>query len=311
MFCIQCGNEVTSGNFCSKCGTKADGGSSQQQQSQPYQGGAYNFYQKEPVPHYAPGSFIEKLHGFGISILFLVGIIMFSAGSLFSTFASFSATSIFSLMIMALPITGFWLIFAASKMPKMPEKTLPALTLFKVSIIIELVGSCFLALALLIGSIALFVVGANLSDWGGGEAFYAGGSAMLLVTGGVVAFIVIYYKAILSVISGIRDGIMRNLFNPLPGIKTFTILAYIGIGVSVLFTSLSSFLLPQYMNMIIYAIPSDYQDIVESMLPSSGSGFTLFFTLVMNAGIVVCIVVLNQFNNSLLYNRSQNTNTPM
>ncbi|MCL1820517.1 MAG: zinc ribbon domain-containing protein, partial [Oscillospiraceae bacterium] len=179
MFCEKCGNELSSGTvFCSKCGNKVGAADSQQSPPQPqpvYQQPVYQqppppTYQQQPayqppvkvaVPHYAPGGYAERLHSFGGSVLFMVGIILFTAGKLFTTFASFSVWSFFSLMILALPVTGFWLIFAASKMPRLPEKTLTSLTLFKVSIIIDLVVSCIIGLLFVIVSIVLFA-GASL-----------------------------------------------------------------------------------------------------------------------------------------------------
>jgi hypothetical protein len=205
-------------------------------------------------------------------------------------------------MVLALPVTGFWLIFAASKLPKMPEKTMPALTLFKVSIIIDLVIGCLIAFLLLIVSMVLFVASRTLYDDGG--AGIAVGFFLLLVTGGILTFYIIYFKAASSVINGIRYGIINNSFNPFPGIKVFSILTYIGRGFvvfSVLVSSVSYSIASQNMYMLLREIPSEFRGLIESLLPSpSTSGAVFLFELIMSAGVIMCVIALNQFNNRLI-----------
>ncbi|MCL2662161.1 MAG: hypothetical protein FWE83_02375 [Oscillospiraceae bacterium] len=262
----------------------------------PYPG----YAQPIPLPHYAPGSFTEMLHSFGGTTLFMVAIILFSAGGILEIFMSFDVFSIFSMGILALPVTGFWLIFVASKQPKLPEKTITSLKLFKVSIIIQLVVICIVALVVIIAAIILFAAASSL---GGG--FMAVGLVSLLVAGGMVTFIIIYFKAVLQMLAGLSHGIMYNTFNPLPGIKTFTILTYIMVGFNVLgaLTAIVSVTAAQqFVWSIMRELPDFLREAVYSVaFPSSGVlAFQTMCTLLTAAGTVMCIIVLNQFNEKLV-----------
>jgi hypothetical protein len=240
------------------------------------------------------------LHSFGGTTLFMVAIILFSAGGILNEFMSFSVWSVFSLGILALPVTGFWLIFVASKQPKLPEKTVTALKLFKVSIIIELVFICLTALIVVIAAVIIF-----------GAASYLGGGAMavgliaLLVAGGMVTFIIIYFKAVLQMLAGLSHGVAYNTFNPLPGIKTFTILTYIMVGFSVLgalTTIVAISAASSFIYQIMWELPDFLSDIViGSIFPSGGTlAFQTMCTLMTAAGTVMCIIVLNQFNDKIV-----------
>ena len=83
-----------------------------------------------------------------------------------------------------------------------------------------------MALALLILSINLFSAASNAWIMAGGMRF--AGFLAFLIAGGLVAFIIIYFKAVLKVIDTLRNNILGNVFNPLREIKIFTILTYIG-----------------------------------------------------------------------------------
>lgn len=226
-------------------------------------------------------------------MLFMVGIILFTAGSLFSVFATFTPMSIFDILILALPITGFWLIFVSSKSPKLPEKVMPSLTLFKVSIIIELVLISLSALILLIASIALFALLPMF------------GFVILLIAGGLVTYIILYFQAVLGMIGGIRANIISNTFHPLAGIKRFTILTYIGVGFSVLttlFSLLASAILTGLINQLLWNMPAFIAEIANDFIRGifSPNPINALMSLALNGGIVVCIVAVNAFNATLL-----------
>ena len=279
-----------------------------------YPPSGYPAYAPQPKPHYAPGGYAERLHSFGKSTLFMIGIILFSAGAVLAEFMSFSAASIITLGLLALPITGFWLIFAASKAPGLPEKTLTSLTLFKVAIIISLVLYSIVALLLLIAAISLFAAASALAGnpWAqggvGGLAF--AGFVLLLASGGIVAFMIIYFKAVLKTLAGIKNNLLYNTFYPLEGIKMFTILTYIGVGFTALLALISLFSLNVIGGMI-WDLPGFMRDIVWAALPSQGiAAFNALFTLTHCAGIVICVKVLNDFNDSLQPNPYATTQQP-
>ena len=336
MFCAKCGNQVAEGGFCSQCGSQAAAGAQPAAAppppppmaappppppmappmaapppppppmapppagyAQPYAAG-YAAPVKVKPPHYAPGGFIEIFHDFGGSILFMVAIIMFSAGAIVNLFMNFGWMSIlFDLPMVGLAIAGFWVIFVASKIPKQPEKSLIALTLFKASIIIQLVLVSLAALVVVIAAVIIFAAASYI----GGQAV-AYGLIGILLAGGLVTFIVIYFKAVLTTLSGLRNGLMTNGFVTLPGIKTFSILTYIMVGFAVIgaiFTIIGTFAFYSLVGPFLGILPGFLADVVWGIFPSPTVViFTTLLTLVYNAGIVIAIVALNQFNSKMI-----------
>ena len=219
---------------------------------------------------------------------------------------AFSVFSIISIILLALPVIGFWLLFAASKRPSIPEKALPALTLFKVSVVIGLAAICLIVLLLLVVSIALLIA-AN-----GTSGIFNINSAALVIVG--VVFLVItccfavyfffYYKSLLGLLNGIRKGIVFNSFVPLPGVKVFSVMTYISIGASVLGLINSAISLNLVNNLAANSlwnnIPSEYINIFERIVPSFANvALSSVFSIAANAGVILCVIVLNRFSNSI------------
>jgi hypothetical protein len=106
-------------------------------------------------------------------------------------------------------------------------------------------------------------------------------------------------------LGGLGNGITYNSFNPLPGIKTFTILTYIMVGFSVLGALASIIAISaatSFINQILWQLPDFMREIVGgSLFPNSGVlAFQTMCTLMTAAGTVMCIIVLNQFNEKLI-----------
>jgi len=161
------------------------------------------------------------------------------------------------------------------------------------------------ALVLLIISIALFAGASQV-----GRGFYEVSGVItvvafiaLLAAGGFVTYIVIYFRAVLRIIDGIRKGFISNSFKSLPGINVFTMLTYIGVGFTVLGSLISVAFIGSVYGMIyevIYFLPHDLRGIINPFIGSiSSNAFSTFMTLVTSGGIVVCVVALNQFNATL------------
>ena len=180
------------------------------------------------------GSFIQYLHTQGRSGLFLTGIILFTAGTVFSQVASFSAFSIITLLFTALPIIGLWLIFAASKNPTLPEKTLTALTLFKIYIIITLVLISLVLLLSIIAIVFSFILAAEFFNSSPMIAHLL--IVPLFITLILTAFVFIYYIAALRILKSIKENIIHNTMNPLRGVLPFSIVAIIMASLSILFS---------------------------------------------------------------------------
>ncbi|MCL2411048.1 MAG: zinc ribbon domain-containing protein [Treponema sp.] len=287
MYCVECGNKMV-GKFCAECGRGIQNNNIQQSQN-------YTSYKKPAVTHYAPGSYIEKLHSVGSSTLFLVGIILYSVGSIFMTFTALNILTILSMLIIALPITGFWLIFAASKAPKEPEKTFPALTLFKIYIFIIFIASCLIVLSLFIALVTVADTAVNIVP---------GLFLLLLLGGSILAFSIIYFRLSLSLVSNIWNNIIANLFKPFENIKIFSILTYIGLGISFLIAFISVIVSSLTGNMLNFA-----QNMILSftVFSTTTNYALLFFTLIVGAGTVICVIALNIFNNNLLQGETAST----
>jgi len=257
-----------------------------------------------PAAPVGPGSFVEHLHTVGKSGLFLVGIILFTAGTLLTLIASFSIFTIFPLLLAALPITGFWLIFAASKSPKLPEKTLPALTLFKVYAIIGLVIVGLGALITLIGFVFAFIgVGAA----GGGAGFVAVFLAFLLVAAIFVVAILFYYVAIIRVLNSIRDNITHNTMNPLRGVTPLTVVIIIitafgllGSLIGLVFMGAMGFMLDAFMDELVRELMWTAPELLDFGIVGMLEGLltsmtlTLLFSIITYVGTILLIVSLNK-----------------
>ena len=254
---------------------------------------------KPPRVHYAPGSYAELAHESGGSILFLIGICLFTAGHVFSAFTNLFAGNWLGFLVallLALPITAFWLIFASSKVPKLPEKTLPALTCFKVYVIINFVIMCILALILLIAGALLFMAGADMRF--GATTLYLLGVVCVIAAGVIVTIHVLYLRAILGVLDSIRQSFYSNIMAPLKGIGTFTVLTYISVGLTV-FGSITTAVIAFQLRRALALLPDFFLSFIDfpSMAPVI---LDTIFTLVICGGIVVCVVALNMFNNKIL-----------
>ena len=273
------------------------------------------FQQYPPFPHdtamyrNGPDEFVERLHEFGGSAMFLIGIILFTLGSLFTILSSLSVASIITAPLSALPIIGFWMIFAASKSPRLPEKTLPALTMFKVVLVIRLVGMCLVILAMLIVA-AAFMIGSSFFGPGYYNSGILIGVGVGLLIGMAVALVIaiVYFKAVFGVIKGIRNGIYRNIVSPLRGVTLFSVFAYIG-AVSTIITSLTSSFVSAastgWIDEMLNILPGEYQGFYGSLMGTLPNYNVLYmlFTLMLSVGTVLCVIVLGRFNNSLKYNR--------
>jgi hypothetical protein len=260
-----------------------------------------------------PRGFIETMHTYGRTSLFLVGIILFTAGNLFAFFSSFGAFSVFSLALLALPITGLWLIYFASRNPKTPEKSLSALILFKISAVIDICIKTIMGLGFLIFSLYLFSLFSSLSEISQGlrsaTTLVAAAAFALFIIGGVtIAIAILYFKATWQVLGEIRSGISTNHISPLPSIKLFTVFTYITVGLSALesFSAIMAAFASGMIGIITSQLPMEIA-FMSDMFLSRGLGvqFSALFTLTGLAGVIVCVKALNVFNNELITSGSK------
>ena len=272
---------------------------SQQYGNQQYAGMQYGG-QRAAGPYRGRGSFAEAFRCYGGSSLFFAGIILFTAGNLAGQYLSFSFLSVVTLIPLALPIVGFWLLYAASKSMGAPGKALAGLTLIKISVIISLVEMCFIPLGILAVAV-LIITGGGLLGFGGAMVT---GIAMLPVAAGSAAVIIIYYRAVLRIIGGIRAGLSQGIMQPLRGVKVFTVFTFIFISFAILFALISFLVLSVLGGLVgdfMYYVPSEYSFVLDMLLPSAATaGLSALCAAAVNVGKILCVVSLNRFNNNLI-----------
>ena len=261
----------------------------------------------------APGSFAERVRRFGGSAAFLIGIILYTAGTVTTHVLSWSSMlSIIALALAALPIIGLWLVFSAAKSSGVHGKALPALTLFKVHTIIVLVLVCLIVLLMIIGSIGVMVgIGAvdYVSDYIVMESFTKNiligvGIAMFIGIAISILIIVLYYRSLLRIIGDTRTGLIYDIMKPLRGAGVFSVLTYIGVGFSII-SSIWMMTFTGFANELLYSMPYEFRDIFSNALDvfRQTAYTSAIATLVSSVGIVLCVVVLGRFNRSLTYER--------
>ena len=341
MFCQKCGNPVEAGSFCGKCGQQAAGNpvppppqpqfQQPQYAPQPQYAGGYAPPPRMPKVHYAPGSYMEKFHSFGGSVLFLVAICLFTAGTLINSILEIIPVSgygdmpgytlskiligSFALLIAALPIIGFWLIFVASKSPKFPEKSVPAIQLIFGFIIANFIAKMLLSVFYILLGVSAFMAAAGDSWYNvstGGVIFW--GIIAILIAGGIITFMTLYFQKSMKIVNALKQNVTRNSAAPLPGLKQFTLFAYIAVGFNVV-NAIFLLVTRSMLNFSWMSGPSSlYYAIGKMPLVEDLTGglsyailhgglvslvFNLILNLVIGVGVIFALIQLNKFNVTL------------
>ena len=313
-YCVQCGSTVTPQNQEQQNQQYQNQQQPQQQQPQYQQSGGYP--PPPPMPYGSPqppyinqgaGSYAERLHSYGRSGAFLVGVILFTVGSVFSLFINFTVFNIISLLLLSLPVIAGFLIYAASTSPRLPEKILPAMTLYKVSTIIELVLYCIVMAVVIIALIILSAAG-GFYDAALGAVIVV---IALLVIGIFVLFLVLYYVSILRIVNGIKNGIMSNMFAPLRGVTPLMVIVVIMAAFSLIGSIImigASGFYGEFINEIYrelrWEFGPDAASVFMDFIPTIGTGAltaSMFFNIATYVGMIMCISVVSKFNNTLRY----------
>ena len=301
MLCNNCGGQMSAGaQFCGVCG-------------------AYAPSTPPPPPHqsYAPpptrpasSSFIARLHSYGSSTPFLLGCILWSVGSVIGLLMHFTILSILSLALMVLVVIGLWMMYAASVSPKRPEKALPALTMFKVTTVINLILYCiFLAVVvlLMVFMMAAGAIAGELFEEGGGLIMAAVFLVFALIITLMALWIRFYYVALLRTIKSIRYGIFYNKVREIRGVGSFVILSYIMVAFTVILNLLSlalqrmlSEMWNEIMDILIWEIPPEFRDfVIDFPLTFQVNVLPVLLSLVASVGLVLLLSTLRRFATSI------------
>jgi len=139
------------------------------------------------------------------------------------------------------------------------------------------------------------------------------GIVLLITTGIMLTLAIFYYRSILRVLNGIRNGLMGGPVFQLPSIKVFTVFACIFIGFSVLSSLINMITYPILlggsitdMYSALYSLPHEIRRFIEPLIANIELRIILtsISALVTSAGSILCIIVLNRFNNRLKASQS-------
>ena len=260
---------------------------------------AYNDDEDEDIPH-PLGNYTDRIHTFGVSSPFMIGAILYTIGGLMLPIIlglfidhRFGFLGFGAVLFSAPPVIALWMIFIASKAPRPPEKSLTALTLFRLTFFMHLGIIAFIAggLAIRFGMDGQALFGLSIFDSPLDLVLILVGLAV------VVMYVTFYYGSLFSILKGIRDNIYSNTFEPLSGIGAFngihsivSVLVIIGsIGVIVIGLT----------DIDLVSIPA----IITQWFENAYFALALIAVtlLISRIGGLISISVLRQFNSGLDY----------
>ena len=303
MFCNKCGTNLPdNAPFCGQCGAQT---ATTQAPPAPAYPAAYG------AAVSTANNFTQRLHSFSASGLFLVGCILYSGGLVLAMIMEFSFLSIIPLAFVALPIIGMWMLYAASKNPSVPEKSLTSLTLFKVIAVISLVLVCIGTGAAVLGMLFALTGGAALVDFlGAGESLFAIMVIIFLIITALLILIIIYYVSLLKVIKSIRHGILYNNIKEIRGVGFFTIFGIILVSMEILgnlATLSAQVTINNFWSDLVWMIRWEFgpevASIFNDLMPLGGiDPLPIILSIAASLGMLLMLVTLRKFSASIHQN---------
>jgi len=223
------------------------------------------------------GSYLEKIHVYFGGSLFLAGVLLYSIPIVLRVF---SGSSVVALAIHLVPAIGLLMSFAAAKHPNHPERTLAAIKVIRVGVIIGLVLMCIFWLS----GLQAFV---SLIGLGDGMLLAVPFVVMLASVSAIIAF---YYIPFIRILNCIQYGVSCNEFKPLRGSIPFVVMS----SLNIIFNIVSIFLPNNFAQFLSHQ--SNSSIVLDTV---SISSINSTFTVISSTGVVVCLVVLWKFNKSI------------
>jgi hypothetical protein len=231
---------------------------------------------------------------------------MFTAGSILSVFVRLNHYSPLLLLMLAVPIASFWILYLISKKTRTPEAAMHTMTLFKTSVILEIVLRGLAAAAFIFASVYFFIrADAPFRYYNTTMMWY--GIICILIACGLATLITFYAVYAFKVVRGVKLNILNNTYEPLPKIGIFTKLVY----VSIILTLLTGIITPIIAASLGYNVADMRREIDTSiywlidpylrpwMSVVTNDVYRFLYTIIQSAGAVTIMMVLNKFNKSL------------
>jgi len=254
------------------------------------------------------GSYTDRIHAFGASGAMLFGALLYTLGGLALPaglwvfvqhprgILGYGLIAVLTLLPI-LPMVAIWMIYAASKSPRAPEKSLTSLTLFRITF--------FMHLALIMAAACLMA----LRFGGDGQAMFGlsifDSALDLVLVLGVIVLLIVYvtffYGSLFTMVKGIREGIFSNMFEPLPGVGAFSVVNYL-VSIFVILCALGVILVGFVADMMPFEIPEIVDEIAYNWFGANSNtalAVMAFALILSRAGGLLCTNVVNQFAGGL------------
>jgi len=226
-------------------------------------------------------TFVQILQKHCGSKLFLIGVLLYTAGNVLTMLIGYSLVGALPLLVLILPIIGLLLVYFESKHKREPKNTLRVLKFFQICTVIILALLCIS----IPFSINAILRGGNLAALSG---FY---SLIYSIP------IIVYLVSLLRIIRDVRQGIRKNVQSELRGVLRISIFGLIVIILEFLHVGLFTAFAR---DVIFYFIYFMYGIADFGLSPATG----FWFGILSAAGAIIFIVLLNRFNRDLLLGKN-------
>ena len=236
MLCPNCGETLNGARVCGVCSSwGAERGPS------PPRGASFSALSAN-IPYKQSIDYTIKLKSLARGIPFITGCILITLAAIAAAMANPSFMGMLDLAIAGVHIVALWLLvfesFASSDSCK---KTLTALLMFRVSAILSMVAA-----GIVLGGFGLMLLVVTMQGIGFVLLF-----AIVVLIGYI--YIKYYFLALLKMLTAIRVRIESGQHEPLDGLNSFAILAYIGVAIGTISALIENFTLLGIISFFSYA----------------------------------------------------------
>ena len=241
--------------------------------------------------------FLAELKRLTKSPGFIFGCLLITVGAIGGAIFNFAWHSVLELSLAVVYITALWLLVYDGFFQEEYAKTITALSMFKLSVILNLGITCI-----------------SFVFMGFGVLFATMSGIMFLVVFalmGSIGYIIVklYFFALLRMLDSIKSRITTGKYSSLDGLGAFLLLSYIGIGIALLVTlyNMSGTPTPQSFMVVFPEIYIDFYGNVspfppepimiidEAVVTPFAFPWGFLFNIANWIGIVLCLRTLKRY----------------